>query len=93
MTPEELEQISEDERAAQGQFQHRVNVCVAAGWRGKGLGQAVVRLLLEHPLMRDVDRVRLNTRDAQGLYERFGFVETLKETRTPPSAEMVLRRR
>jgi ribosomal protein S18 acetylase RimI-like enzyme len=69
------------------------DVCVAAGWRGKGLGQAVVRLLLEHPLMRDVDRVRLNTRDAQGLYERFGFVETLKEARTPPSAEMVLRRR
>ena len=31
MTPEELEQIAEDERAAQGQFSHRVNVCVAAG--------------------------------------------------------------
>ncbi|HMK20911.1 MAG TPA: NADH-quinone oxidoreductase subunit L, partial [Terriglobales bacterium] len=31
MTPEELEQIAEDERASQGQFQHRVNVCMAAG--------------------------------------------------------------
>jgi len=31
MTPEELEQIAEDERATQGQFAHRVNVCVAAG--------------------------------------------------------------
>src|SRR6201987_6523251 len=31
MTPEELEQIAEDERAAHGQFSHQVNVCVAAG--------------------------------------------------------------
>ncbi len=31
MTPEELEQIAEDERAAQEQVPHHVNVCVAAG--------------------------------------------------------------
>jgi bidirectional [NiFe] hydrogenase diaphorase subunit len=31
MTPEELELMSESEREAQGQFAHRVNVCVAAG--------------------------------------------------------------
>ena len=31
MTPDELEQIAEDERAAHGQFEHRVNVCMAAG--------------------------------------------------------------
>ena len=31
MTPEELDQIAETERAAQGQFTQRVNVCVAAG--------------------------------------------------------------
>ncbi len=31
MTPEELEQIGEDERASQGLFPHRVKVCVAAG--------------------------------------------------------------
>jgi bidirectional [NiFe] hydrogenase diaphorase subunit len=31
MTPEELEQIAEEERTAQGQVPHRVNVCVAAG--------------------------------------------------------------
>ena len=31
MTPEELEQIAESERVAQGQFAHRVNICVAAG--------------------------------------------------------------
>ena len=31
MTPEELEQIAEEERAAQSQYPHRINVCLAAG--------------------------------------------------------------
>ena len=31
MTPEELDQIAEDERAEQGKYTERVNVCVAAG--------------------------------------------------------------
>ena len=31
MTPEELEQIAEEERTAQAQVPHRINVCVAAG--------------------------------------------------------------
>lgn len=39
----------------------------------RGLGTAVVRLLLDHPAVRGVDRVLLHTRDAQGFYERFGF--------------------
>ena len=72
------------------------DVCVTKAWRGKGLGQAIVALLLEHPRMRDTDRVRLNTRDAQTLYERFGFVDTQKEQqekKAQPSTEMVLRRR
>jgi predicted GNAT family N-acyltransferase len=72
------------------------DVCVARAWRGKGLGLAVVGMLLQHPQVRDADRVRLNTRDAQSLYERFGFVDTQKEQRekkAQPSTEMVLRRR
>lgn len=39
----------------------------------RGLGSSVLRLLLDHPAVRRVDRVLLNTRDAQGFYERFGF--------------------
>jgi len=31
MTPEELEQIAEEDRAAQGEVPHGINVCVAAG--------------------------------------------------------------
>jgi GNAT superfamily N-acetyltransferase/nitroimidazol reductase NimA-like FMN-containing flavoprotein (pyridoxamine 5'-phosphate oxidase superfamily) len=50
------------------------DVVVAPAWRGRGLGEAVMRLLLDHPRVRGVRRVRLGTRDAQGLYEGLGFV-------------------
>ncbi len=67
------------------------DVCVAERWRGKGLGRAVVRLLLEHPRVRHARRVFLGTRDAQGLYAGLGF---LPRAALPPrpysSTEMVL---
>jgi predicted GNAT family N-acyltransferase len=69
------------------------DVCVARAWRGRGLGEAVVRSLLDHPTVRDADRVRLNTRDAQALYARLGFVETLGRAGPFVSTEMILRRR
>jgi nitroimidazol reductase NimA-like FMN-containing flavoprotein (pyridoxamine 5'-phosphate oxidase superfamily)/ribosomal protein S18 acetylase RimI-like enzyme len=49
------------------------DVCVAAEWRGRGLGKAVVRLLLDHPAVRGALVVFLSTRDADGLYARLGF--------------------
>lgn len=51
------------------------DVVVAPGWRRGGLGQAVVRLLLDHPALRDTRRIFLGTRDAQSLYARFGFID------------------
>lgn len=69
------------------------DVCVARDWRGRGLGLAVVRTLLDHRLVRDADRVRLNTRDAMALYARLGFVETARERPPYPAYEMILRRR
>lgn len=69
------------------------DVCVRHDWRGRGLGQALMRLLLAHPAMRDVRVVRLATKDAQSLYARFGFVES---SALPPrpytSCEMQLSR-
>ena len=41
--------------------------------RGQGLGVAVVDALLSHPRLARVQRWILATRDAHGLYERFGF--------------------
>lgn len=69
------------------------DVCVARDWRGRGLGKALVRLVLDHPAVRDADCVRLGTRDAQGLYTRFGFVDVREERGRPyASTSMVLRR-
>jgi GNAT superfamily N-acetyltransferase len=49
------------------------DVIVAPAWRGRGLGDAVVRLLLDHPFVRRAHAVHLHTRDAQSFYRRFGF--------------------
>ena len=49
---------------------------VAPQYRGKGLGKAVLRLLLDHPDVRAVSGVRLGTRDASSFYEREGFAHT-----------------
>jgi predicted FMN-binding regulatory protein PaiB/N-acetylglutamate synthase-like GNAT family acetyltransferase len=42
-------------------------------WRGRGLAHHLVGLLLDHPHVRGTHIVRLNTRDAERLYQRFGF--------------------
>lgn len=41
--------------------------------RGKGIGKAIVKALLDHPELATVDTWSLNTADAHGLYEQFGF--------------------
>jgi len=41
--------------------------------RGKGIGKALVEALLAHPELRTVQTWMLNTADAHGLYERYGF--------------------
>src|SRR6185437_2658436 len=71
------------------------DVMVAPPWRGRGLGQAIVRLLLDHPAVRHTRRVYLGTRDAQAFCVRLGFgdrmeLETLR--RSYVSTEMVLLR-
>jgi GNAT superfamily N-acetyltransferase/nitroimidazol reductase NimA-like FMN-containing flavoprotein (pyridoxamine 5'-phosphate oxidase superfamily) len=50
------------------------DVAVDASWRGQGVGAALMGLLLDHPLLREVAFVHLQTRDAERFYERFGFV-------------------
>ena len=48
------------------------DVYVIEGHRGRGLGVELVREAVEHPEHRDLVWF-LNTRDAHGLYTRFGF--------------------
>jgi ribosomal protein S18 acetylase RimI-like enzyme len=44
--------------------------------RGRGVGKALIQAVVEHEDLKDIKRIILATRDAQGLYEPFGF-ETL----------------
>jgi ribosomal protein S18 acetylase RimI-like enzyme/nitroimidazol reductase NimA-like FMN-containing flavoprotein (pyridoxamine 5'-phosphate oxidase superfamily) len=49
------------------------DVAVLPTRRRRGIARDVVRFLLDHPRMRNVQRIRLTTRDAQALYAELGF--------------------
>jgi ribosomal protein S18 acetylase RimI-like enzyme len=56
------------------------DVVVAQEWRRRKLGVALMRVLLEHPSMREVARITLrSTEAARGLYVRFGFSRSMSE--------------
>jgi GNAT superfamily N-acetyltransferase len=56
---------------------HLGDVFVLPAHRGGGRGVALVRAALEHPELETVSRWTLNTLDAHGVYERFGFRRTV----------------
>jgi GNAT superfamily N-acetyltransferase len=49
------------------------DVFVLEAYRGRGLSKWLVGCVLSHPALQGLRRVLLGTRDAHGLYERFGF--------------------
>ncbi len=56
-------------------FAYLADVFVLEDYRGRGLSKWLMQTLLAHPDLQDVRRWHLVTRDAQGLYARFGFAE------------------
>ena len=54
-------------------FAYLADVYVLEAHRGRGLSRRLVAALLEHPDTQGLRRLMLVTRDAQGLYEKFGF--------------------
>lgn len=62
------------------------DVIVDPSWRGRGLGDALVRLLLDHPHVRAAHAVHLHTRDAMKFYARLGF------TTAPTNSNVAMRR-
>ena len=42
--------------------------------RGRGLGKWIVDLIVNHPMLCDVKRLALRTKDAHGLYQQYGFL-------------------
>jgi GNAT superfamily N-acetyltransferase len=49
------------------------DVFVDAGFRGHGLGKALMGYLKAHPDLQGFRRLHLATRDAHGLYAQYGF--------------------
>jgi nitroimidazol reductase NimA-like FMN-containing flavoprotein (pyridoxamine 5'-phosphate oxidase superfamily)/ribosomal protein S18 acetylase RimI-like enzyme len=49
------------------------DVIVGTQCRSQGVGSAVMKLLLDHPMIRGCQSIGLVTRDAQSFYEQFGF--------------------
>lgn len=70
-------------------YAYLTDVIVADGARGRGIGSWMVEEILAHPDLQGHRRIALLTRDAQALYERFGFstrmaTSTYMERRFPP---------
>ena len=59
------------------------DVMVHEKYRGAGLGKWLTECLGEHPDLRDCREHLLRTRDAHGLYERFGYTVCEAMVRKP----------
>lgn len=75
-------------------FAYVADVFVLEGYRGRGLSKWLMECILDHPDLRDVRRWHLVTRDAHGLYARFGFTEPapgkhMERTRANPYATRI----
>lgn len=63
------------------------DVIVDPTLQGSGVGSALMRLLADHPALRDAARIELSTRDAAPFYERLGYESV--EQRLPARTTMV----
>jgi len=54
-------------------FAYLADVFVVPEFRGRGISKALVRAILDHPDLRSLRLILLQTRDAHGLYAKFGF--------------------
>lgn len=66
------------------------DVMVLPAQRGRGVGEDIMRALLDHPGLRGCQQVRLGTRDAQRFYARLGF-EALGASSAPSSITQMMR--
>jgi N-acetylglutamate synthase-like GNAT family acetyltransferase len=52
------------------------DVVVHPDYQRQGVGEALMKTILSHPVLSKVQKFWLNTRDKQPFYERFGFVRS-----------------
>lgn len=56
-------------------FGYLADVFILDGHRGKGLSKWLMKVIFSHPNLQNFRRFTLATRDAHGLYRKFGFKE------------------
>ena len=54
-------------------FAYLMDVFVLPEYRGRGISKTLLQTILDHPDLQNLRLVLLATRDAHGLYQRFGF--------------------
>lgn len=54
------------------------DVVITEAWRGRSVGKALMEAIMAHPELQNLRRYCLGTRDAHGLYEKYGF-EVIKQ--------------
>jgi GNAT superfamily N-acetyltransferase len=59
-------------------FAYLCDVYVLEAHRGRGLSKAAMQVYATHPWLQNLRRQQLVTRDAQGLYARYGFVPVVQ---------------
>ena len=56
-------------------FAYLADVFVLESYRGRGLSKRLMQVIISHPELQGLRRWHLVTRDAHGLYRRFGFCD------------------
>lgn len=54
-------------------FAYLADLFILSNYRGRGLGKWLISCILAHPELQSLRKWMLNTKDAQGLYQQFGF--------------------
>lgn len=60
-------------------FAYLCDVVVDEHYRGRGLSKWIMSCIMENPSLSELRRFVLATRDAHGLYEKFGFKQLSSE--------------
>ncbi len=62
-------------------FAYLADVFIEGEWRGRGLSKWMMDVILSHPELQGLRNMMLGTRDAHGLYSKFGFTPLADPTR------------